>query len=377
MEYREINNQYKASLLGFGCMRFPLKQDGTIDEEEAENMLDYAIAHGVNYIDTAFPYHQGESEPFVGRVLKKYERSSYYLTTKMPLWNIKTLDDAKAMFEKQLKRLDVDYVDFYLLHAMDKTKWELAKRLGIVTYCEQLKAEGKIRNFGFSFHDEYEVFEEMLTYRKWDFCQIQYNYVDRDIQAGDKGYELADKLQIPLIIMEPIKGGNLAVLPEDVASLLKAKEPTKSISSWALRWVGSKDNVKVILSGMSTMEQVSDNIETFKDFKTLKEEEHRLVEEVANIIKSRTKNGCTGCEYCMPCPYNVQIPKNFKLWNTYAKYGNVATAATTYYETLNEEERAENCKQCGKCETLCPQQIAIRDDLKRMHQDMDALKSEC
>ncbi|MEG0527921.1 MAG: aldo/keto reductase, partial [Longicatena sp.] len=197
MEYRVLNENYKPSLLGFGCMRFPLDKDGKIDEVEAERMLDHAIVNGVNYIDTAFPYHGGDSEPFVGRVLKKYERSSYYLTTKMPLWNVETLEEAKAMFENQLKRLDVDYVDFYLLHAMDKEKWEKAKALGVVAYCEELKAQGKIRNLGFSFHDEYEVFEEMLTYRTWDFCQIQYNYIDTDIQAGDKGYKLTEKMGVP------------------------------------------------------------------------------------------------------------------------------------------------------------------------------------
>ena len=177
MEYREMKHGYTPSLLGFGCMRFPTNKDGSIDEKQATKMLDTAIAHGVTYIDTAFPYHHGDSEPFVGRVLKKYPRDSFYLTTKLPLWDLTSLDDAKVMFEKQLARLDVDYVDFYLLHALDKAKWEKAKQLGIVSYCEELKQAGKIRNFGFSFHDSYEVFEEILTYRAWDFCQIQYNYV--------------------------------------------------------------------------------------------------------------------------------------------------------------------------------------------------------
>ncbi|MGX8851696.1 aldo/keto reductase [Amedibacillus sp. YH-ame10] len=370
MEFRVLNENYKPSLLGFGCMRFPLDQDGKIDEVEAERMLDHAIVNGVNYIDTAFPYHGGDSEPFVGRVLKKYERSSYYLTTKMPLWNVETLEEAKAMFENQLKRLDVDYVDFYLLHAMDKEKWEKAKALGVVTYCEELKAQGKIRNLGFSFHDEYEVFEEMLTYRTWDFCQIQYNYIDTDIQAGDKGYELTEKMGVPVIIMEPIKGGSLSFLPEDVACKFTDYAPDKSISSWALRWVGSKPNVKVILSGMSTFAQVEDNLRTFDQFQPLHAEEEMLVKEVAKTIKERTMNGCTGCEYCMPCPFGVQIPKNFKLWNEYSKYRNQPATHKAYFDTMQEQERAANCQQCGKCETLCPQQIHIREDLKQMHQDM-------
>lgn len=375
MEYRTLNSNDHPSLLGFGCMRFPLDENGNIDEQEAERMLDTAIANGVNYIDTAFPYHHGDSEPFVGRVLKKYERSSFYLTTKLPLWDLKTLDEAKEMFENQLKRLDVDYVDFYLLHALDKAKWEKAKQLGIVDYCERLKQQGKIRNFGFSFHDAYEVFEEILTYRDWDFCQIQYNYVDRDEQAGDRGYALAEKLGIPMIIMEPIKGGSLSQLPLDLAEKLKAQKPNSSISSWALRWVASKPNIKVVLSGMSTMDQVLDNLSTFSDFQPLNEEEQALIDDVAASIRKRTMNGCTGCAYCMPCPFGVNIPKNFSIWNTYAKYGHVAATKQHYFNDMKEEERSSTCKQCGKCETLCPQHIHIREDLKRVSQDMAVLNA--
>ena len=333
MEYRELNEEYQPSLLGFGCMRFPLDAQGKIDEAEAERMLDTAIAHGVKYIDTAFPYHHGDSEPFVGRVLKKYDRSSYYLTTKLPLWDLNTLEDAKAMFENQLKRLDVTYVDFYLLHAVDKAKWEKAKQLGILAYCEELKAQGKIRNFGFSFHDEYDVFEEILTYRKWDFCQIQYNYVDTQEQAGDRGYALAEKLGIPMVIMEPVKGGSLSKLPQDLASRLKEAAPNSSISSW-------------------------------------------LIKEIAEEIKARTMNGCTGCAYCMPCPFGLDIPKNFRIWNEHAKYGNTVVARKRYFEEMKEEERSSQCKKCGKCEALCPQHIAIREDLAHMSSDMELLKSK-
>lgn len=372
MEYREINETYKPSLLGFGCMRFPLLENGDIDEVSAEKMLDEAIAKGVTYIDTAFPYHNGDSEPFVGRVLKKYPRDQFHLTTKMPLWGIETLDEAKEMFEKQLDRLDVGYVDFYLLHALDKEKWEKVKRLGIIQLCEQWKAEGKIRNFGFSFHDEYEVFEEILRYRSWDFCQIQYNYIDRDVQAGDRGYALADKLHIPVIVMEPVKGGSLAQLPKDMAKLFTDFAPERSISSWALRWVGSMPNVKVILSGMSTYEQVTDNLATFDNFEPLKSDEMALVHQVADMIKARTKNGCTGCAYCMPCPFGVNIPRNFKIWNEFSKYGNTSATHAAFYENMKASERSDRCTLCGKCETLCPQQLSIRDDLKQLYSDMEA-----
>ena len=360
------------SLLGFGCMRFPTA-DGRIDEKEAERMMDRAIAGGVNYIDTAYPYHGGESEPFVGRVLKKYDRNSYYLATKLPMWKIKTLDDVKETFAEQLKRLDVEYVDFYLLHALSAERWKLIKELDIISYCEQLRAEGKIKYLGFSFHDTYEVFEEILTAYHWDFCQIQYNYMDTDIQAGEKGYALAEKLGIPMVIMEPIKGGSLSALPKDITGEFRAYAPDASDSSWALRWVGSKPNVKVILSGMSTMEQVEDNLRTFTKFVPLNEEEQGIVSRVADTIQSRTKNGCTGCAYCMPCPFGVDIPRMFNIWNEYARYGSEAAAKRRYYRDTKPEARADQCRKCGKCETVCPQKLSIRQDLERVTADMPGI----
>ena len=238
MEKRKLEKLgIETSLLGFGCMRFPTTPDGKIDEAEAERMMDKAIASGVNYIDTAYPYHNGESEPLVGKVLKKYDRSSFYLATKLPLWAVKSVDDAKRIFEEQLQRLQTDYIDFYLLHAVNKEKWEEMKALGVVDYCAKLKEEGKIRYYGFSFHDDYEVFDEIIRYRDWDFCQIQYNYMDTEEQAGDKGYALAESMGIPLVIMEPIKGGSLANFSDDINAKFREMDPDKSIASYALRWV--------------------------------------------------------------------------------------------------------------------------------------------
>lgn len=290
MEYRNFEKLgVSPSLLGFGCMRFPLNEDGSICEPEAEKMLDTAIGAGVTYIDTAYPYHNGDSEPFLGHVLKKYNRKDFFLATKLPIWNVKTLEDAKRLFQEQLDRLQVDYVDFYLLHCLDKEKWQTVLDLGLIPYFEEMKQQGKIRFFGFSFHDDYEVFETIATYRPWDFCQIQYNYIDTDIQAGDKGYALTEKLGIPLVIMEPVKGGSLAQLPEDVTLPFREARPDSSISSWALRWVASKPNVKVVLSGMSTMEQVEDNLHTFGNFEPLSQEEAALVSQVADALKSVQK----------------------------------------------------------------------------------------
>lgn len=374
MEYRELEKLgVSPSLLGFGCMRFPLNPDGSICEEEAEKMLDTAIEAGVNYIDTAYPYHNGDSEPFVGRVLKKYNRKDFFLATKLPIWNVKSLDDAKRLFQEQLDRLQVDYVDFYLLHCLDKEKWQTVLDLGLIPYFEEMKRQGKIRFFGFSFHDDYEVFEQILTYRDWDFCQIQYNYIDTDIQAGDKGYALTEKLGVPLVIMEPVKGGALATLPEDVTEPFTNYNPNKSLSSWALRWVASKPNVKVVLSGMSAMEHVTDNLDTFVHFQPLSLQEKQIVAEVSAAIKRRTKNGCTGCAYCMPCPFGVNIPRNFRIWNDYSMYGNKTRTAQAYFKELNASERADQCQKCGKCETVCPQALSIRENLAEAATELNAL----
>ncbi|MFQ6808017.1 MAG: aldo/keto reductase [Blautia sp.] len=375
MEYRNLERLgVSTSLLGFGCMRFPLNEDGSICEPEAEKMLDTAIEAGVTYIDTAYPYHNGDSEPFLGRVLKKYNRKDFFLATKLPIWNVKTLEDAKRLFQEQLDRLQVDYIDFYLLHCLDKEKWQTVLDLGLIPYFEEMKRQGKIRFFGFSFHDDYEVFETIATYRSWDFCQIQYNYIDTDIQAGDNGYALTEKLGIPLVIMEPVKGGSLAQLPEDVTEPFKKARPDSSISSWALRWVASKPNVKVVLSGMSTMEQVEDNLHTFGNFEPLTQKESELVSQVAYAIKKRTKNGCTGCAYCMPCPFGVDIPKNFRIWNDLSMYGNKEKAKQAFFQELDVSARADQCKKCGKCETVCPQSIAIRENLKAAAKELNALK---
>lgn len=361
----------QTSLLGFGCMRFPLTADQKIDEAEAENMIDRAIAAGVNYIDTAYPYHNGDSEPFVGRVLEKYDRDSYYLATKLPIWKLDTLEDAKKVFEEQMERLHKDYVDFYLLHALDRAKFEKVKALGIVPYLEEMRAAGKIRYLGFSFHDDYEVFDEIIHYRDWDFCQIQYNYMDTQEQAGDKGYALAESLGIPLVIMEPIKGGSLANFSDDINAKFREMDPDKSIASYALRWVGSHPNVKVILSGMSTMKQVEDNLKTFNEFTVLSEEEQKKMEGIVEEMRSRVQNGCTGCRYCMPCPAGVNIPGNFKVWNNYHMYRTYGHVKGAWENELKEEEKAKNCIKCGKCEALCPQKLSIRDNLVQVQKDLD------
>lgn len=375
MEKRKIEKLNVAtSLLGFGCMRFPTTAEGNIDEERAEKMLDMAYEAGVNYFDTAYPYHEKASEPFVGKVLQKYERNSYYLATKLPVWLVEKEEDTRRIFEEQLERLQKDYVDFYLLHALDKGRWEKVKQLNIIAECEKLKKEGKIKYLGFSFHDDYQVFEEILTSRDWDFCQIQYNYMDTEEQAGDIGYALTEKLGVPLVIMEPVRGGSLAGFSKDIDAKFHALDQTKSVASYALRWVAGHPNVKVVLSGMSTEEQAADNLKTFGNFRPLNDTEHKMIEEVVTTLRSRVQNGCTGCSYCMPCPAGVDIPGSFRLWNQYHIYQKYDVVKGSW-EGMGEKERPLSCIKCGKCETVCPQHLAIREDLIKVHKDMEQAKN--
>lgn len=361
----------ETSLLGFGCMRFPTGADGKIDQAEAERMLDRAYAAGVNYYDTAYPYHGGESETVVGRVMKKYDRGSFYLATKLPCWQVKTVEDVETLLNEQLQKLQTDYIDFYLMHALNKDRFREMADMGCISRLEQLKEEGRIRNLGFSFHDDYAAFETILNYREWDFCQIQLNYMDANEQAGLKGYELTEKKGVPLVIMEPVKGGSLAAFPEDITEMYHSLDPSASMASYALRWVGSLPNVKVVLSGMSTMEQVEDNLKTFGQFKPLSEKERETIDRVVALINSRVQNGCTGCGYCMPCPAGVDIPRNFRIWNTYHMYRNYNVVKNDWENFMSGEHKAHNCIKCGKCEKACPQKLSIRQDLERVQVDLD------
>lgn len=372
MEKRKLEKLgIETSLLGYGCMRFPVTADGKIDEPEAEKLLKKAIDEGVNYIDTAYPYHNGESEGFVGKVLKQYDRSSLYLATKLPVWEVHKLEDVDTIFNEQLTRLQTDYVDFYLMHAMDKERWDKMLSLGVVKKLEEMKEEGKIKYLGFSFHDEYEVFEEIINYRDWDFCQIQLNYMDTEEQAGMRGYELAEKKQVPLVIMEPVKGGSLANFAADIADRFHALKPDASIASFALRFVGTLPNIKVVLSGMSTMEQVEDNLKTFNNFEPLSEAEQTEIADIVKTLRARVQNGCTGCNYCMPCPAGVNIPRNFRAWNTYHMYQNYNMVKGIWERELGDGAQAKNCIKCGKCEKVCPQRISIREDLEKVQADLD------
>ncbi len=375
MEMRRMEKlNIEVSLLGFGAMRFPLNEQGEIDFEKSQKMIDYSFEQGVNYFDTSVVYHFGKSEPFLGEALKKYERSSYYLATKMSVWTIKNKEEARACFHQQLKDLNTDYIDFYLLHSLDRKKWDFILKHDIIGLVDELRAEGKIRYIGFSFHDEFPMFEEIMHYRTWDFCQIQLNYMDTHEQAGMAGYRLAEELEIPMVIMEPIRGGALANFSDDINQKFYDVNPDKTISSYALRYLAQLPNVKVILSGMTMMEHVQDNLQTLSPSVPFTKEEAEVVEEVKLILQQKIQNNCTGCNYCMPCPHGVDIPENFKLWNLYHIYEN---AGTEYRlgELEQKQATSEYCVSCRACEPKCPQQIPIAKHLNIVTEEMKAFKS--
>ena len=372
MEYSNLEKLHaRPSRLGFGCMRFPLTPEGAIDEPRAAAMLDTAYRAGVNYFDTAYFYHDHKSEAFVGRALKAYPRDSFYLATKLPLAVIHSLDEARQIFEGQLATMQVEYFDFYLLHALNADRWHFTLESGILDFLLEQQREGRIRHLGFSFHDGYEVFEEILTHRAWDFCQIQLNYMDTEVQAGMRGYALATRLGVPVIVMEPVKGGSLATLSDDLTAPLRQARPERSVASWALRWVASLENCRIILSGMSDEMQLADNLATFSPLEPLSQQEQQVVASVREQIRARTFVGCTACRYCMPCPFGVDIPGNFRMMNEYAQYSNTRSLRY-HWQDMEPAERADACRACGKCEAACPQGLPIRAKLAeiaaRMHE---------
>lgn len=361
----KVGNQEKdVSLLGFGCMRFPTLENNEVDIKKAKEMVDFAVSKGVNYIDTAWPYHGGKSELIVKEIIKDYDRESFYLADKLPLWECKTNEDIDRIFHKQLEKCGVEYFDFYLIHAVNKERYDQVIELDVIKQLEEFRNQGKIRNIGFSFHDDLTTFKKWVDLYDWDFVQIQLNYMDIKHQQGMKGYEILTKKDIPVIIMEPVKGGSLVKFNEDIESLLKNERPNDSIASWGFRWVGSLPNVKVILSGMTTMEQVEDNIKTFTDFEALSDKEHEIINQVREEILALSKVDCTSCNYCMPCPHGVDIPRNFRVFNTHSMYKNDGYVKWVSGQMKEQGVFADKCIECEECIPKCPQQIQIPRELR-------------
>lgn len=348
------------SSLGLGCMRFPVNEDGMIDYKKASDIVDYAYNHGINYFDTAYPYHNGESEVFIGKALSKYPRDSYYLASKMPIWEVKAEADFERIFNEQLKKCDKDYFDFYLCHALNKDRHEIYKNLNGYKFLQQKKAEGKIRFLGFSFHDDSAALVKIVSEMDWDFGQIQFNYLDYELLNAKKLLEILTENKIPCIVMEPVRGGLLANTPSEVEQLFKKKEPQMSVASWAIRYVVSQENIFVTLSGMSTLEQVIDNVKTVTDFKYLSEEDLKIIDEARAIILGKNYVPCTSCKYCIECPKKVSIPEIFEAFNLYQVEKNKERFVKKYQNIISN---ADLCVKCGICLQYCPQKINIPQKL--------------
>ena len=370
------NIQASPSILGFGTMRmpklYPDKED--IDYEKGEAMIDYAYAHGVNYFDTAYPYHDQKSEAFIGHALKKYPRESFYLADKLPGWFVNEKADVDKIFETQLERCQVEYFDFYLCHALNREKFKLYEDLQVCPMLGARKERGQIRHLGFSFHGVPEDLEYIINQYNWDFVQIQLNYLDWERQDAKRQYEICKEHGLPCVIMEPVRGGSLANLSPDAVQVFKDADPEASVASWAVRFAASLPNVLTVLSGMSTMEQVEDNIKTMADFKPLSEEEQAVVEQAKNVFLENTLVPCTGCRYCMDCPAGVDIPGMFKVYNEY-RIGKFAPGFIQDYESMKDHS-ADFCVACGACMTHCPQSIQIPDKMEEIRKCYSRLKNK-
>ena len=375
MEYREFGNTgLKVSALGFGCMRLPILDDNLakINEPLATKMLRTAIDQGLNYVDTAWSYHSEQSEPFVGRVLQDGYRERVFLATKMPSWLVHSPEDLDRFFTTQLERLQTDHIDFYLLHTLNAAYWDNYQKVRVFDWAERKLAEGQIRHLGFSFHDRYEVFNRILNgYDNWSFCQLQYNYMDVDEQAGRRGLLEAAEKGLGVVVMEPLRGGKLAAQnpPAQVAEAFSRSQRDRTMAEWALQWLWDQKEVSLLLSGMSTMEQVEQNLQSASrsGIGSLSEQDHATISRVQQAWSGLAPVPCTSCEYCMPCPNGVHIPRIFKLYNESVMYDRQDRGQKTYQNEFKDDQRADMCVECGQCEDLCPQSIQIIQQLKDAH----------
>ena len=374
MQYRKFGKlDWEVSALGFGCMRFPFKGEdrSNIDEPEATRMLHYAIDHGVNYIDTAYPYHGGNSELAVGRALKGGYRDKVRLATKMPSWKIEAPPDFDKYLNEQLEKLQTDRIDFYLLHGLGEKDWHNLRDLGVLKWSEGAIADGRICYLGFSFHDEYPVFEEIVdAYDRWTFCQIQYNYMDIENQAGTKGLQYAASRGLAVVVMEPLLGGRLVNPPQPIQDLWDTAATKRTPADWALQWLWNQPEVSVVLSGMSTMQQVEENVvgAGVSSVNSLTDHELALVAQVREEHLGLCPIPCTDCGYCMPCPHGVDIPQNFEVYNQGVIYNDPDSARRRYGFAMAEDARANACIQCRECEDKCPQSILISEWMVHVHE---------
>ncbi len=375
MQYRQFGRLgYEVSALGFGCMRLPKIESGAIDEAEATRMAHYAIDHGVTYFDTGYGYHNGESERFLGRALQGGYRQRIKLATKLPIWAVNEAADFDRLLNEQLEKLQTDCLDLYLLHGLSKNRWEMISKLGVTEWLDKVRADGRAKAFGFSFHSDLDTFKQIIDYYPgWSMCQIQYNYMNETIQAGTEGLRYAASKGLAVVVMEPLLGGRLVSAPPPVQSLWATAERKRTPAEWGLQWLWNKPEVSVVLSGMSTMQQMEENVASAgrAEVGSLSAAEIELVGKVRDQYEALKAVDCTGCGYCMPCPNGVDIPRNFSIVNNGLMFGSLDEARQRYV-TINKDQDPKilgsSCIQCLECEDKCPQSIHISEWMPYLHQ---------
>lgn len=352
--YRDI----EVPLLALGCMRLPMRND-EIDQQELDRMVDYCMEHGANYFDTAYMYVDSKSEFAIGKSLKRYKREDFILADKSPIYKMKTREDVRKIFEEQLKKCQVEYFDFYMCHNINKNSVDTYRNVAMYDELVKLKKEGRIKYLGFSFHGTPDILREVVKEHKWDFAQLQINYLDWDVVKAKEQYDIVQAEGIPVTVMEPLRGGGLVNLSDKALAKLKEHYPDTTPASFGLRWAASRKNVVTVLSGMSNLQQVKENIQTFIDYKEMTEDEIKVADEISKIIQSQGEINCTACKYCMEvCPRGINIPAAFALYNQY-KISKSKMSFTMYYDTLSEAEQPDACIKCGLCSKNCPQNLDI------------------
>ena len=388
MQYRKMpKSKDELSVLGYGCMRFKKKSGksggmfSSFDEELAKEQVMHAIEHGVNYLDTAWPYHGGSSETFLGQHIlsDKSVREKVYIATKLPCMMIYRKEKIEEIFHRQLEKLNVDYIDYYLLHTLDGPTWERMKNLGICAFMDHIKQEGKVRYMGFSFHGSHDEFIKIADDYDWDFVQVQYNILDENFQAGIKGINYAAQKKMGIIVMEPLRGGSLVgEVPKEVQEIYSAAPTKRSPADWALSWVLNNPDVTLLLSGMNEMGHIDENIAIADKARpgSLSDIEAKIINKVRDKYLELMQVGCTGCGYCMPCPAGINIPDTFKYLNAYHMFGNSRSKMdyAIFAGAKTEDGKPHwttSCTDCGKCEKACPQGIKVRTEFSKVRRDME------
>ena len=373
MKYRKFGRlDWEVAVLGFGAMRLPTigNDPSHIDEPQAIEMIRYAIDHGVNYLDTAYPYHEKHSEIVVGKALLNGYREKVKLATKLPSWLVESPDDFDRFLDEQLEKLQTDHIDFYLLHALNSTRWPKLRDWEVLNWAESALSDGRILYLGFSFHDDFAVFKDIVNATDgWTFCQIQYNFMDIEYQAGIKGLQYAAEKGLAVVIMEPLRGGQLTTkIPKSVAEFWESADIRRTPADWALQWIWNHPEVSVTLSGMSTIQHVIENLDSAdrSGAGILTDDELILIDNVREEYRRLAPVPCTNCKYCMPCPNGVEINTIFEYYNESIIYDN-PSASRSLYGSLSEDEQADNCVECFECEEKCPQAIPISEYLKKAH----------